>query len=87
MAGLDVTIPKLKLNDGNSIPMLGYGTGTAWSKKGEESKHDQAVIDGVKTAIKLGYMHLDGAESTCHHRTHRLRKGRNRANLTLSVQN
>ncbi|KAH3915172.1 hypothetical protein HBH56_085330 [Parastagonospora nodorum] len=62
MAGLDVTIPKLKLNDGNSIPMLGYGTGTAWSKKGEESKHDQAVIDGVKTAIKLGYTHLDGAE-------------------------
>ncbi|KAL5121480.1 hypothetical protein ACEQ8H_000552 [Pleosporales sp. CAS-2024a] len=62
MAGLDLTIPNLKLNDGNSIPMLGYGTGTAWFKKGEESKTDPAVCDGVKTAIKLGYRHLDGAE-------------------------
>lgn len=66
MAGLDVTIPNLKLNDGNKIPMLGYGTGTAWYKQGEESKTDQAVIDAVKVAIKLGYTHLDGAESELH---------------------
>lgn len=45
------------------MPMLAYGTGTAWYKSGEESKIDQAVIDGVKTAIKLEYTHLDGAES------------------------
>lgn len=64
MAKLDLTIPNLKLNDGNSIPMLGYGTGTAWYKKGEESKVDQECIDAVKLAIKLGYTHLDGAEST-----------------------
>jgi predicted aldo/keto reductase-like oxidoreductase len=63
MAGLDLTLPNLKLNDGNAIPMLGYGTGTAWYKKGEESKHDQAVVDAVKIAIKMGYTHLDGAES------------------------
>jgi hypothetical protein len=66
MAGLNLTLPNLKLNDGNSMPMLGYGTGTAWSKRGEESKTDQAVVDGVKMAIKLGYMHLDGAESMGH---------------------
>ena len=66
MSGLDLTIPKLKLNDGNSIPMLGYGTGTAWYKTGEESKTDQAVVDAVKLAIKLGYTHLDGAESMFH---------------------
>lgn len=66
MAGLDLTIPNLKLNDGNSIPMLGYGTGTAWYKKGEESKTDQAVVDAVKTAIGMGYTHLDGAESKSH---------------------
>ena len=42
--------------------MLGYGTGTAWYKQGDESKLDQACIDGVKTAIKVGYYHLDGAE-------------------------
>lgn len=63
MAKLDLTIPNLKLNDGNLIPMLGYGTGTAWYKTGEESKVDQAIIDAVKLAIKTGYTHLDGAES------------------------
>jgi diketogulonate reductase-like aldo/keto reductase len=63
MANLDLTLPNLKLNDGNSMPMLGYGTGTAWYKTGEESKIDQAIIDAVKMAIKMGYTHLDGAES------------------------
>jgi len=62
MANLNVTIPNLKLNDGTSMPMLGYGTGTAWFKNGEESKIDQATIDAVKIATKLGYTHLDGAE-------------------------
>ncbi|KAF2243220.1 aldo-keto reductase family 1 member C13 [Trematosphaeria pertusa] len=62
MANINTPIPSLKLNDGASMPMLGYGTGTAWYKSGEESKIDQGVIDGVKMAIKLGYTHLDGAE-------------------------
>jgi diketogulonate reductase-like aldo/keto reductase len=62
MANLDLTIPNLKLNNGASMPMLGYGTGTAWYKTGEESKIDQATIDAVKTALKLNYTHLDGAE-------------------------
>jgi diketogulonate reductase-like aldo/keto reductase len=62
MAKLNLTIPNLKLNDGTPIPMLGYGTGTAWYKTGEESKIDQSIIDAVKMAIKLGYTHLDGAE-------------------------
>ncbi|KAF2128857.1 aldo-keto reductase family 1 member C13 [Dothidotthia symphoricarpi CBS 119687] len=62
MAKLDIFMPSLKLNDGTSMPMLGYGTGTAWYKTGDESKIDQACIDAVKTAIGLGYTHLDGAE-------------------------
>lgn len=62
MAKIHTPIPKLKLNDGNSIPMLAYGTGTAWYKTGDESKLDQTCIDSTKTAIKLGYYHLDGAE-------------------------
>lgn len=41
---------------------LAYGTGTAWYKSGDESKLDQACIDSTKTAIGLGYYHLDGAE-------------------------
>jgi diketogulonate reductase-like aldo/keto reductase len=40
---------------------LGYGTGTAWFKKTAGAK-DQACIDATKTAIKVGYTHLDGAE-------------------------
>ncbi|KAK5136469.1 hypothetical protein LTR08_003114 [Meristemomyces frigidus] len=62
MANIHTPIPKLKLNDGNRIPMLAYGTGTAWYKSGDESKIDQNCIDSTKTAIKLGYHHLDGAE-------------------------
>jgi hypothetical protein len=62
MANIHTPIPNLKLNDGNSIPMLGYGTGTAWYKSGDESQLDQACVDATKTAIKLGYYHLDGAE-------------------------
>lgn len=54
-------IPDLKLNDGTSIPMLAYGTGTAWSKK-SSSSIDRPTVDGIKTAIKLGYMHLENAE-------------------------
>jgi diketogulonate reductase-like aldo/keto reductase len=40
----------------------GYGTGTAWYKTGDESQLDQTCIDSAKTAINLGYHHLDGAE-------------------------
>lgn len=43
-------------------PQLGYGTGTAWYKSGDESQIDQACIDAAMTALKLEYRHLDGAE-------------------------
>jgi len=62
MANIHTPIPHLKLNDGNAIPMLGFGTGTAWFKTGDETKIDQACIDSAKAAIGLGYYHLDGAE-------------------------
>ena len=64
MAKIHTPIPSLKLNDGTSMPMLAYGTGTAWYKasKEDEKRIDQATIDAVKTAISLGYTHLDGAE-------------------------
>ncbi|KAI1615524.1 ketoreductase, partial [Exophiala viscosa] len=41
---------------------IGYGTGTAWYKNDENSPKDQGLIDAAKTAIKVGYYHLDGAE-------------------------
>lgn len=62
MAKIHTPIPSLKLNDGTAIPMLGYGTGTAWYKTGDESQIDRSLVDSIKTAIGLGYYHLDGAE-------------------------
>ena len=55
-------IPKLTLNDGSVIPMLGFGTGTAWYKKKPDDPFDDDLVAAIKTAIKLGYYHLDGAE-------------------------
>ncbi|KAF2840304.1 Aldo/keto reductase [Patellaria atrata CBS 101060] len=61
MANIRTPITKLKLNDGNSIPMLAYGTGTAWSKS-DENQIDKELVKSMKTAISMGYNHIDGAE-------------------------
>ena len=63
MADITTPIPKLKLNDGNEIPMLAYGIGTAWYKGGDENTIDRTLVDSIKKAIELGYYHLDAAES------------------------
>ena len=64
MANIHTPIPALKLNDGSSIPMLGYGTGTAWFKRsGAEDQVDRDLVEGIKTAIGMGYRHFDCAES------------------------
>ncbi|THH03573.1 hypothetical protein EW146_g10397, partial [Bondarzewia mesenterica] len=44
----------IKLNDGNTIPWLGFGTGTALYRKD--------ATDMVAAAIKAGFTHLDGAQ-------------------------
>ncbi|KAL2759678.1 hypothetical protein ACRALDRAFT_1060317 [Sodiomyces alcalophilus JCM 7366] len=54
-------IPNLKLNDGNEIPMIAYGLGSA-NYKGDSSNFDQGIVDITTKAIKAGYYHLDGAE-------------------------
>ncbi|KAK4228365.1 alpha-keto ester reductase [Podospora fimiseda] len=57
------SIPTLKLNDGNSIPILGYGLGTANFKRGPaKDKFDESIAQATVTAIRAGYHHLDGAE-------------------------
>lgn len=61
MAQLDLKIPNLKLPDGHEIPMIGYGAGTAWYKS-KPGDIDQKLVDATKTAIRMGYHHLDGAE-------------------------
>ncbi|EXJ80420.1 alcohol dehydrogenase [Capronia coronata CBS 617.96] len=59
----------LTLNDGASIPLLAYGTGTTLLKNkrsratgGDPMALDRTVIEHIKTAIRLGYRHLDTAE-------------------------
>ncbi|OHW99826.1 aldo keto reductase [Colletotrichum incanum] len=54
-------IPWLTLNDGNQIPMLAYGLGTANYKSGG-ANFDEKIVDNTVRAIKMGYRHLDGAE-------------------------
>lgn len=57
------TVPELKLNDGTTIPMLGYGLGTANFKSASaKGKFDQNVVKYTKEAIANGFRHLDGAE-------------------------
>ncbi|KAK3315145.1 NADP-dependent oxidoreductase domain-containing protein [Apodospora peruviana] len=54
-------LPNLKLSDGNEMPMLGYGLGTAnFAKKGAPTDE---INNSTVTAIKAGFYHLDGAES------------------------
>ena len=55
-------IPFLYTSNLSNILQIGYGTGTAWYKSGDESKIDQACIDATKMSIGLGYYHQDGAE-------------------------
>ncbi|KAK6955484.1 hypothetical protein Daesc_003123 [Daldinia eschscholtzii] len=50
-------IPSLKLNDGNEIPVLAYGFGTANFRGQDEDISQKAVM-----AIFNGYFHLDEAE-------------------------
>ncbi|KAF4126427.1 Aldo/keto reductase, related to diketogulonate reductase [Geosmithia morbida] len=55
------SIPTIKLNDGNEIPTIAYGLGTA-RYKSTAGPLDDAIVQVTKTAIELGYTHLDGAE-------------------------
>ncbi|KAM3078067.1 hypothetical protein ACMFMG_002631 [Clarireedia jacksonii] len=55
-------LPNLKLNDGNEIPILGYGLGTANSKFGKDGTFDRNIVETTVMAIKAGFYHLDGAQ-------------------------
>ncbi|CAH0019684.1 unnamed protein product [Clonostachys rhizophaga] len=56
------SIPTLKLNDGNVVPVLGFGVGTAHFKRGT-TDFDDKVLEVAKIAIDVGFRHLDGAEA------------------------
>jgi len=56
------SIPSLKFSDGNEIPMMGYGIGTANSKD-SGAPLDKDLIATMTMAIKAGYHHLDAAQT------------------------
>lgn len=43
---------------------LGYGTGTAWYKESDSGLNSD-LVEATKTAVGLGFHHLDGAEVYC----------------------
>lgn len=57
MAKLDISIPKTKLPDGHEIPLLGYGTGTAWTQPRETSA--SSILESTKALLGLGYSEAD----------------------------
>ncbi|VVT54919.1 uncharacterized protein SAPINGB_P004328 [Magnusiomyces paraingens] len=56
------SIPTFKLNNGITIPAVGYGTGTKWFKSSNLDELDEKVVDAVALAISNGYTHIDTAE-------------------------
>ncbi|PWY79763.1 ketoreductase [Aspergillus eucalypticola CBS 122712] len=64
MANTLKSMPSVRLNDGTCVPQqLGYGCGTAWYKKEGDTSINRELVESIKDAIRLGYLHLDGAES------------------------
>lgn len=60
MAKLDISIPNIKLPDGHEIPILGYGTGTAWTKaRSSTSGTGAQLLDATKNVLGLGYSEAD----------------------------
>ncbi|CUM66084.1 uncharacterized protein PRCAT00003738001 [Priceomyces carsonii] len=50
-----------KLNNGKTIPAVGFGTGTKWYKFGNDEV-DTKLVSTLERAIKVGFDHIDGAE-------------------------
>ncbi|KAF5877903.1 putative aldehyde reductase 1 protein [Botrytis fragariae] len=55
--------PSLPLKDGNSIPLIGFGTGTAWYKEGPEEPLNRDLVDILKAAIERGFRHIDASDA------------------------
>lgn len=58
---MSITSKSFKLSNGNSIPYPAYGTGTKWFKLGRDEV-DENLVSSLVTAIKKGFVHIDGAE-------------------------
>ena len=54
-----MSIPRIALRSGASIPSLGYGVGTAWFGRG---KGGDALATCLHSALGAGVLHIDEAE-------------------------
>ena len=50
--------PAVTLSDGNRVPAMGFGVGTAFFQDSSRK-----TVDAVKEAVLVGYRHLDAAQS------------------------
>jgi diketogulonate reductase-like aldo/keto reductase len=60
MVGLNI-----KLGNGTPVPVPGFGVGTAWfTKNGNDPSRprNKELIESIKSALQIGYRHLDAAE-------------------------
>lgn len=53
----------MKLNNGAAVPMLAFGTGSALMKPADDGKIESELVEQIKTAIRVGYTHLDCAQA------------------------
>ncbi|KAH6615689.1 NADP-dependent oxidoreductase domain-containing protein [Chaetomium sp. MPI-SDFR-AT-0129] len=55
--------PRLPLQDGTLVPVLGFGTGTAWFKNDPNDPANPELINVLKTALSKGFVHIDTADA------------------------
>jgi len=56
------TIPKITLNDGVTIPQLGFGTMDLATARDNSPESHEVTVQGVAAAIATGYRHFDTAQ-------------------------
>ncbi|OJJ50668.1 hypothetical protein ASPZODRAFT_54904 [Penicilliopsis zonata CBS 506.65] len=54
-------MPRITIG-GRSVPQLAFGMGTSWSKRGDPALN-RALVDTIKSAIGIGFTHLDCADA------------------------
>ncbi|PVH79567.1 Aldo/keto reductase [Cadophora sp. DSE1049] len=58
-----MTLPTLQLQDGSTIPVIGFGTGTAWYKEDPNEPFNRNLVEILKAAIQQGFRHIDGSDA------------------------
>jgi diketogulonate reductase-like aldo/keto reductase len=53
---------QVTLANGQHIPALAFGTGTAWYKSDADGGLNQELVAIIKQALELGFTHIDAAE-------------------------